>query len=160
MRRGRGVSHPPPSSAEVKGRIELYLYSLSGPSWPVLGRTQRKSITRVVKKAYELCFGCIVGNQDKSWAPHSCCSRCSRYLRGWLIGTHQSMRFAVPMVRREQKDHLTDCYFCLTKICGHNSKSKHTLVYPNIPSAQDLLNMTIPCQFLSHLNNRPCIKYN
>ena len=34
--RGHGVDHPPPSSAKVKGRIELYLYSPSGPSWPVL----------------------------------------------------------------------------------------------------------------------------
>jgi hypothetical protein len=31
--------HPPPSSAEVKERVELYLYFLSGPSWPVLRRT-------------------------------------------------------------------------------------------------------------------------
>jgi hypothetical protein len=29
----------PPSSAEVKGIVELYLYSPSGPSWPVLGHT-------------------------------------------------------------------------------------------------------------------------
>jgi hypothetical protein len=36
-RPGRGVNHPPPSSAEVKERVELYLYSPSGPSWPVLG---------------------------------------------------------------------------------------------------------------------------
>jgi hypothetical protein len=28
---------PTPSSADVKGRVELYLYSPSGPSWPVLG---------------------------------------------------------------------------------------------------------------------------
>jgi hypothetical protein len=32
-----GVDHPPPSSAEVKERVELHLYSPSGPSWPVLG---------------------------------------------------------------------------------------------------------------------------
>jgi len=32
-----GVDHPPPSSAEVKERVELYLYSPSGPPWPVLG---------------------------------------------------------------------------------------------------------------------------
>jgi hypothetical protein len=35
----RGVDHPLPSSAGVKERVELYLYSLSGPSWPVLRRT-------------------------------------------------------------------------------------------------------------------------
>jgi hypothetical protein len=38
-RQGRGVDHPTPSSAEVKERVELYLYSPSGPSWPVLGWT-------------------------------------------------------------------------------------------------------------------------
>ena len=38
-RPGRGVDHPPPSSAEINERIELYLYSPSESSWPVLGRT-------------------------------------------------------------------------------------------------------------------------
>ena len=36
-RPGRGVDHPPPSGAEVNERVVLYLYSPSGPSWPVLG---------------------------------------------------------------------------------------------------------------------------
>jgi hypothetical protein len=47
---GRGVDHPPPSSADVKERVELYLYSPFGPSWPVLGRTlhyKLKHYTRV-----------------------------------------------------------------------------------------------------------------
>jgi len=35
----RDVDHPLPSSAEVKDGVELYLYSPSGSSWPVLGRT-------------------------------------------------------------------------------------------------------------------------
>jgi len=35
-RPGRGVAYPP-SRAEVKESVELYLYSTSGPSWPVLG---------------------------------------------------------------------------------------------------------------------------
>jgi len=34
---GSGVEHQTTSSAEVKERVELYLYSPSGPSWPVLG---------------------------------------------------------------------------------------------------------------------------
>jgi hypothetical protein len=36
-RPGRGVDHSPPPSAEVKESVELYLYSLSRPSWSVLG---------------------------------------------------------------------------------------------------------------------------
>ena len=32
----RGVDLPPPTSAKVKERVELYLYSPSGPSWPVV----------------------------------------------------------------------------------------------------------------------------
>ena len=36
---GRGVDHPPTSSAEVEGRVELYICSPSGPSWSVLRRT-------------------------------------------------------------------------------------------------------------------------
>jgi len=34
---GHGVDHPPPSRAEVKERVELYLYSPSGSSWSILG---------------------------------------------------------------------------------------------------------------------------
>ena len=38
-RPGRSANHAPPSSDEVKGRVELYMYSFSGPSWLLLGRT-------------------------------------------------------------------------------------------------------------------------
>ena len=33
---GQGIDHQPPSSANVKGRVQLFLYSRFGPSWPVL----------------------------------------------------------------------------------------------------------------------------
>jgi hypothetical protein len=33
----RGVNNPPLSSAEIKERVELYIYSPSGSSWLVLG---------------------------------------------------------------------------------------------------------------------------
>jgi hypothetical protein len=36
-RPGRGLDHPPLSSADVEERVELYLYSPAGSSWPVLG---------------------------------------------------------------------------------------------------------------------------
>jgi len=38
-RPGRGFDYPPASSAKVKEGVELYLYSISGPSWPVPGRS-------------------------------------------------------------------------------------------------------------------------
>jgi hypothetical protein len=38
-RLGRGVNNPAPSSADVKERVELYIYSLSGYSWSVVGWT-------------------------------------------------------------------------------------------------------------------------
>jgi hypothetical protein len=47
-RLGRGVDHPPSSSAEVKERVELYIYSPSGPSWPVLGRTLLLPTSQVI----------------------------------------------------------------------------------------------------------------
>jgi hypothetical protein len=40
-RPGRGVNHPPTSNAEVRERVELYLYSASGHSSPFLGRILR-----------------------------------------------------------------------------------------------------------------------
>jgi hypothetical protein len=33
----RGVNHQPPFSAEVKERVEIYLYCASVPSWQVIG---------------------------------------------------------------------------------------------------------------------------
>ena len=35
----RGNDHPPPSSAEVKERLQLNVYSHSGPSWTILAWT-------------------------------------------------------------------------------------------------------------------------
>ncbi|GFV88867.1 uncharacterized protein TNCV_4609121 [Trichonephila clavipes] len=45
------------------------------------------------------------------------------------------MPFAIPIIRREPKDHSSDCYFCLTNIKGITSKSKHTVVFPDFQSA-------------------------
>jgi hypothetical protein len=43
--------------------------------------------------------------------------------------------FGIPMVRREPKDHTSDCYFYLANVTGIASKSKHTVKYPDFPSA-------------------------
>ena len=78
------------------------------------------------------CFS-NVGDQDKSWTPHICCTSCFTLLTGWLKGTRH-MTFAIPTIWREPKDHKTDCYFCMTKISGITAKIRHTVKYPKIPS--------------------------
>jgi len=42
---GRGVIHPPPSSSEVKERVEIYHSSSSGPSCQVIGWTPTFAFT-------------------------------------------------------------------------------------------------------------------
>ena len=92
-------------------------------------------MTAFVRKAYHLYFGCQVGDQDKIWAPKFCCNSCSRTLLGWTKGTHTSMPFAIPMVWREPKNHLNDCYFCMTYVKGFTGKSKDKIKYSSCPSA-------------------------
>jgi hypothetical protein len=55
-----GVDHPHPSSAEVKERVEIYLYSLSGSSWPVLRWTLPLPLR------YKLYMGGYGGQLQKS----------------------------------------------------------------------------------------------
>ena len=59
------------------------------------------------------------------------------------------MPFSVPMVLREQKDHLTDCCLCFTKTDGNNSKSKHNIVFPNTPDDSPPIS-TPPQQWTLH----------
>ncbi|XP_073992966.1 uncharacterized protein [Rhodnius prolixus] len=82
--------------------------------------------SHVLCEAYEAYFDCPVRNQDKPWAPHVACSYCKRCLEGWYRGEKRSMKFAIPRIWREPKDHITDCYFCMV------NPSKRRRVTPNI----------------------------
>ena len=97
--------------------------------------THRRNISSKVKIAYKCYFGCAVGDQDKLWAPHICCNARKTQLLRWINKKQMKMPFAVPMIWREQTDHATDCYFCLTNIKGFSRKNKSKIVYPNCNSA-------------------------
>ncbi|XP_066949408.1 uncharacterized protein [Macrobrachium rosenbergii] len=99
-------------------------------------KAQQRTITTEIKKTYQLYFGCSLGDQDRSWAPHISCSPCSNGLRDWLNKRKTAMPFAVPMIWREPKDHFTDCYFCKGNVCGFTVKTRRKIVYPNLESAR------------------------
>ena len=96
---------------------------------------QRCNTNSFIKKIYLAYFGVPLGDQDKSWVPHQVCTTCVKTLRSWSQGKNAKLKFGVPMVWREPKNHVDDCYFCLINVKGFNKKNKQHLQYPNIHSA-------------------------
>ena len=80
-------------------------------------------------------FEVKLGDQDKNWAPHQVCRTWVENSRQWIKQKRQTIGFAVPIVWREQANHVDDCYFCMTHVAGFSSKSKGNIKYPNLPSA-------------------------
>lgn len=95
-----------------------------------------RPISECVKKSYLDYFGVNLGDQDKSWAPHIVCNTCCVNLRQWTQGKRNRLKFGVPMVWREPRNHLDDCYFCLVSIAGINRKNRNKWQYPDLPSAR------------------------
>ena len=60
-------------------------------------------------------------------------------LRDWRNGKKKNMRFAIPMVWKEGKDYIMDCYFCMINLKRINHKNKHHVQYPDVPSAIRLI---------------------
>ena len=67
-RQGRGADHSPPSACRGYERVGLYLYSPSGPQWPVIERT----FTFTFKYNYFECMFCCTQETHQS----SHCVRC------------------------------------------------------------------------------------
>ena len=95
-------------------------------------QSNRKGITESVKRAYLAYFKVMLGDQDKSWAPHIVCKQCVEHLRQWTKNVRKSLRFGIRMVWRKPKNHFDDCYFCAVSTKGINRKNKKSLVYPNL----------------------------
>ena len=60
--------------------------------------SQKRTMTPLVKTAYQHYFGMKVRDQDKSWALHLCYSSCLNTLQEWLKNKKKSLAFAVFMV--------------------------------------------------------------
>jgi len=122
--------------------------------------TSRKcSITSTTKKAYFLDFGCKVGDQDKKWAQHVCCTMCSSKRNAWVNRKRRRLPFGVSVVWRVPRNHSTDCYFCMVPPIQNymSMKKKSTLEYPNIPSANGVCLIAMDFLFL---NLRTILLYN
>ncbi|KAG0715800.1 hypothetical protein GWK47_011114 [Chionoecetes opilio] len=121
-------------------------YTLSG---------DRKNITGFVKRAYGAYFKVKLGDQDKSWAPHTVCKTCVEYLRRWTKGAKTSLKFGIPMVWREPFDHASDCYFCAINTNGIKTrKNRHSLQYPalsHLPAVHWLTAKEIPVPAFTEL---------
>lgn len=76
-------------------------------------------------------FNVRLGDQDKSWAPHKVQAQCGQ----WSKGTRKNLAFGIPIIWREPKNHVDDCYFCLVKTSGYNKKNNHKITYPSLDSA-------------------------
>ena len=70
-RPGRGADHPPPSKCRGHEGVELYLYSLAGPSWPVIGKTFTFTFTVI-----DICV-------EKIWLHCVMFGNCSPYRHMW-----------------------------------------------------------------------------
>ena len=80
--------------------------------------SRQTKITHFVKQAYYAYFGVKLGDQDKPFAPHMCCKTYVESLRLWTQRKMKCLPFGIPMIWREGKDHITDCYFCMTNLKG------------------------------------------
>ena len=109
--------------------VLLHLWGIYAGKVPL----QREKFT---KRAYKAYFGIKLGDQDKSWAPHKVCKQCTETLCRWTQGKATSMRFGVPIVWREPKNHYEDWYFCMVDMTGWNQGKKKGWYYPDIESAR------------------------
>lgn len=85
-------------------------------------RKSGKVITNVIRNAYFYYFGFSVSNTHKPWVPKLFCNACSTILYKWSRGKKVCFSFSLPMLWREPKNHVDDCYFCLMNVVGLNAK--------------------------------------
>ena len=68
-RPGRVADHPPPSKCRGQERVELYLYSLFGPSWPVMEAPFPFTADLMKSHAF---MKCLYGVHNFATVNHNC----------------------------------------------------------------------------------------
>ena len=96
----------------------------------------RNLVTTFIKQTYHAYFGMKLVDQDKAWAPHMVCKPSTEYLHQWSKGKKTSPKFGIPMVWKEPRNHVLDCYFCAIDVTGINRKSRNVLKYHDLESAR------------------------
>jgi len=97
-------------------------------------KSQRRSFTPLIKKCYEHYFGCKVGDQDNSWAPHFCCVTFARRLAAWAKGS-RCMPFAIPIGLERAHGPCFTLLLLPDQYHWCNSKVQTPCQYPHLPSA-------------------------
>ena len=118
-------------SRKCKNKADAFCYICGIYTLP----RQRRNISLFVKRAYKAYFQVPLGDQEKKWAPRIVCHNCEEMLRDWTKGKRKGLPFGIPMVWREPKEHLRDCYFCMVNTKGIGEKNRQNFSYPSIPSA-------------------------
>ncbi|CAH1107948.1 unnamed protein product [Psylliodes chrysocephalus] len=70
---------------------------------------------------------------NKPYVPNIVCKLCSEHLRQWANGKRNHLKYSVPMIWTEPKNHIDDYYICVVELHGTN---KRKMTYPDLPSAK------------------------
>lgn len=93
-----------------------------------------RNITESIGASYLAYFGFAIEHLDEDWTPKSICNTCNATLHKWATNPHieVAMPFSIPALWRNQIDHVTDCYFCMTEVSIHGRHRK--VNYPELRS--------------------------
>lgn len=87
-------------------------------------------------------FGFGAENLDKNWTPKAVCNSCSSTLNKWITGCKTGLPFSTSTIRNPI-DHVTDCYFCVTKVVSVRNREMN---YPGDLRSVSMPVLSLPCE--------------
>ena len=103
---------------------------------------QSMQVNDFVRNTY---FDMKLSDQGKAWVPHIVCKTCFETLYQWSKGIKKT-HFGIPMIWRELRNYVEDCYFNITP--AHDLPIKPN-IKPDIPTwTQPFYQLHIQLKFL------------